>query len=154
MANEDKKDFNKQLNDPKKIAKIVELDEKGAEKWGGKTMVVAPPKDYDLLIKKIEKGKLATADTLRKAIAKQYKTEITCPLTCGIFTNIVAWASYQRDKDITPFWRTIKSDGSLNPKFPEYPTLQKELLEQEGHEIIEKKGKYLVKNFEEKLMDL
>lgn len=157
MINEDKKDFNEKLNNSKNMPKIVNLTTKEAQRWGGKTMVIAPPKDYDELMKKVPKGKLITTDTLRKAMAKKYKTDITCPLTCGIFVNICAWASYQREKDITPYWRTLKSDGSLNSKYPESYTLQRMMLEEEGFTIIEK-GKtnirYYVKDYEKYLIEL
>lgn len=157
MANENKKDFNAKMNNSKDMPKIVELDEEASKKWGGKTMVVAPPIDYDNFMKKIPSGKLITTDTLRKAMAKKYKTDITCPLTCGIFVNICAWASYQRHEDITPYWRVLKSDGELNTKYPEAIELQKKLLEEEGHTIISKKGKnikYYVKDFENSLIEL
>lgn len=157
MANENKKDFNVRMNDSKDMPKIVELDNDGTKKWGGKTMVIAPPLDYNELMKKVPKGKLITTDILRKSIAKKYKVDITCPLTCGIFVNICAWASYQRETDITPYWRTIKSDGELNPKYPKAIELQKRLLEEEGHTIISKGSKnikYYVKDFEKSLIDL
>jgi len=151
MANESKKDFNAMLNAPME-PKIVELDDAGAAKWGGRTMVVAPKLDYDELIRQIPAGKLVTTMELRARIAKKYGTEITCPLTAGIFTNIVAWASYQRTTDKTPFWRVVKAKGELNSKFPEYPDLQKRLLEEEGFEVIEKRGKYFVKDFEKAII--
>ena len=157
MANESEKDFNAKMNDSKDMPKIIELDDEAFKKWGGKTMVIAPPIDYDKLIKKVSKGKLITTDTLRKAMSKKYKTDITCPLTCGIFVNICAWASYQRKEDITPYWRVLKSDGMLNNKYPEGFELQKRLLEEEGHTIITKGTKnikYYVKDFEKYLMDL
>lgn len=70
MANEDKKDFNAEMNNSKDMPKIVELDSEASKKWGGKTMVIAPPIDYDGLMKKVTKGNLITTDTLRKAMAK------------------------------------------------------------------------------------
>lgn len=157
MANENKKDFNAKMNNSKDMPKIVELDEKASKKWGGRSMVIAPPNDYDIFMKKVPRGKLITTDSLRKAMAKKYKVDITCPLTCGIFVNICAWASYQREKDITPYWRTLKSDGELNIKYPEAIELQKSLLEQEGHTIISKGTKnikYYVKDFKDKLIEL
>lgn len=151
MANEEKKDFNKMLNEPME-PKFVTLDEAGAAKWGGKTMVVAPKKDYDELMKTIPAGKLVTTKELRESIANKYGTDIACPLTAGIFTNIAAWASYQRHEDPTPFWRVVKAKGELNSKFPEYPTLQKDRLEAEGFTIIEKRGKYYVQDFEKNIV--
>lgn len=157
MANENKKDFNARMNDSKDMPKIVNLDEEATKKWGGRTMVIAPPIDYDTFIKCVPSGKLITTDTLRKAMAKKYNVDITCPLTCGIFVNIVAWASFQRNDNITPYWRVLKSDGELNIKYPEAIGLQKKLLEEEGHTIIKKgtkNNKYYVKDFEKSLMEL
>jgi len=111
--NKQQKDFNKMLLAPME-AKIVTLDEEGAKKWGGKTMVVAKKVDYDVLFKKIPAGKIVTSNEVRGAIAKQYGTDICCPLTAGIFTGIVAWASYQRNTEITPYWRVLKNKGELN----------------------------------------
>lgn len=155
MANENKKDFNAQLSNNKNMPKILELDEEASKKWKGKTMVVAPPIDYDNIIKTIPKGKLMTTNEIRIRIAKKYNTEITCPLTAGIFINIVAWASYQRDKDITPYWRVLKKDGELNSKYPENFNIQIKKLKEEGHEIITKgknKDKYFVKDYEKSLI--
>lgn len=157
MTNETKKDFNAKMNNSKDMPKIVELDDEASKKWKGHTMVIAPPIDYDKYMKMVPKGKLITTDILRKKVAKKYKTDITCPLTCGIFVNICAWASYQRDNDITPYWRTLKSDGQLNNKYPESIELQKKLLEEEGHTIISKGTKnikYYVKDFEKYLIEL
>jgi len=152
--NEDKKDFNKKLHDSKDMPKFVELDEKAAEHWGGKTMVIAPPIDYDTLIKTVPAGSLVTTAELRSKLARKYKAEITCPLTAGIFVNICAWASYQRSDDITPYWRVVKPNGELNPKFPEYPELQKKKLEDEGLVITKKKEKYFVEDFKEHIADM
>lgn len=70
MPNESKKDFNAKMNNNKDMPKIVELNVEAVKKWGGKTMVIAPPINYDSLMKKVPKCKLITTDTLRKAIAK------------------------------------------------------------------------------------
>ena len=107
VANESNKDFNSKMHNSKDMPKIVELDLEAAKKWNGKTMVIAPPIDYNDFMKKVPSGKLITIDILRKAIARKYNTDITCPLTCGIFVNIVAWASYQRDEDYSTNWCCI-----------------------------------------------
>lgn len=75
-------------------------------------------------------------------------------MTAGIFVNIVAWDSYQRNEDVTPYWRALKSGGELNIKYPEAIKLQKRLLEEEGHTIISKGTKYYVKDFENSLIEL
>ena len=117
-------------------------------------MFFAPPLYYDKLMRKVPKGNLITAGQIREYLAKENNADFTCPLTAGIFINIVAWASYQRKEDITPYWRTLKTNGELNNKYPEGIELQKRLLEEEGHTIIKKGSKYYVKDFESKLIKL
>ena len=59
-------------------------------------------------------------------------------------------------KSITPYWRVIKKDGSLNPKFPGGVEAQAKRLEAEGHVIeFSRSGKpKKVKNFEKYLVEL
>ena len=155
MVNYNKKDFNKMLNDNKDMPKIKVInDEKTIKKYGGTRMLLAPPLYYEKLMRKVPKGKLITAGQIREFLAKENNADFTCPLTAGIFINIVAWASYQRKEDITPYWRTLKTNGELNNKYPEGIELQKRLLEEEGHTIIQKGSKYYVKDFESKLIKL
>lgn len=155
MVNYNKKDFNKMLNDNKDMPKIKVIDdEKTIKKYGGTRMFLAPPLYYDKLMRKVPKGNLIIAGQIREHLAKENNADFTCPLTAGIFINIVAWASYQRKEDITPYWRTLKANGELNNKYPEGIELQKRLLEEEGHTIIQKGSKYYVKDFESKLIKL
>ena len=155
MVNYNKKDFNKMLNDNKDMPKIkVIKDEKTIKKYGGTRMFLAPPLYYDKLMKKAPKGNLIIGRQIREYLAKENNADFTCPLTAGIFINIVAWASYQRNKDITSYWRTLKANGEVNNKYPGGIELQKKLLEEEGHTIIQKGSKYYVKNFESKVINL
>lgn len=155
MANENKKDFNAMMKNSKDMPKIqIVKNEKIVKKYGGNKMFFAPPLYFDELMKKVPKGKLITVGEMRDYLAKKNNADFTDPMTAGIFVNIVAWASYQRDEDITPYWRTLKSDGELNAKYPQGVELQKRLLEEEGHTIISKGTKnikYYVKDFEKSL---
>jgi len=158
MANEYKKDFNamlKRSNDMPKIQVIT--DSAIIKKYGGKNMYFAPPIDYDKIMKKVPKGKVITVGKIREYFANKNNADFTDPLTAGIFISIVAWASYQRKDNETPYWRTLKANGELNKKYPEGINLQKEKLENEGHTIITKGRtniKYYVKDYEEKLCNL
>lgn len=158
MVNESKKDFNSMMKNNKDMPKIqIVKDEKTIKKYGGTKMFFAPPVYYDELMKKVPKGKLITVSQMREYIARENNADFTDPMTAGIFVNIVAWASYQRETDITPYWRTLKSDGELNAKYPEAIELQKSLLEEEGHTIISKGTKnikYYVKDYKDSLMEL
>ena len=151
MANEDKKDFNVMLMDSKDMPKIqIITDEKSIEKYGGDKMYFAPPIDYDKVMRLVPCGKLLTVGTISGA-------DFTEPITAGIFVSIVAWASYQRTEDKTPYWRTLKANGELNAKYPGGVEAQKEMLEKEGH-IVMQKGrtniKYYVKDYEKALFAL
>lgn len=158
MANENKKDFNAMLRDGKDMPKIVEItDEKSIEKYGGRRMYFAPPLDYDKVMRCVPKGKVITVGDIRAYFAAQNNADFTDPITAGIFCSIAAWASFQRAEDKTPYWRTLKANGELNPKYPGGVLEQKKLLESEGHTII-KKGRtnirYYVKDYEKYLYKL
>ena len=119
MANEDKKDFNAMLRDSKDMPKIqIITDQKSIEKYGGDRMYFAPPMDYDAAMRRVPYGKLTTVGDIRAYFAKQSGADFTEPITAGIFVSIAAWASYQRGEDETPWWRTLKAKGELNPKYP------------------------------------
>lgn len=154
MANEDKKDFNAMLMDSKDMPKVqIITDEKSIEKYGGDRMYFAPPIDYDKVMKLVPFGKLLTVGTIREYFAKQSGADFTEPITAEIFVSIVAWASFQRKKDETPYWRTLKANGELNPKYPGGVDVQKEMLEKEGHTIIQR-GRTNVKDYEKSLFSL
>lgn len=158
MANEDKKDFNAMLNDSKDMPKIqVITDKKSIEKYGGDKMYFAPPIDYDKVMKTVPYGKLTTVGEIREYFAELNGADFTEPITAGIFVSIAAWASHQRTHNETPYWRTLKAGGELNPKYPGGVEAQKEKLESEGHTVL-KKGRtnirYYVKDYESFLEDL
>ena len=58
---------------------------------------------------------------------------------------------YIKNKKINPYWRTLKSDGELNPKYPGgIPNLKKK-LESEGHHVVHKGKKYFVEHYQDSL---
>lgn len=67
---------------------------------------------------KVPYGKVITVGKIREHFAKLSGADFTEPITAGIFVSIVAWASYQRSEDETPYWRTLKANGELNAKYP------------------------------------
>ena len=131
MANEDIKDFNAMLRDSKDM-----------------------PMDYDAAMRRVPYGKLTTVGEIRAFFAAQSGADFTEPITAGIFVSIAAWASFQRGEDETPWWRTLKANGELNPKYPGGAEAQKEKLEAEGHIVLQKgrtNSKYVVKDYEKAL---
>lgn len=158
MANEDKKDFNAMLHNSKDMPKIQTItDIKSIEKYGGSRMYFAPPIDYDRTMKQVPYGKVITVGAIREHFAKRNGADFTEPITAGVFVSIAAWASYQRSEDETPWWRTLKANGELNPKYPGGIETQKEKLEAEGHCIIQKGRKnirFFVKDYGKSLFEL
>ena len=158
MANEDKKDFNAMLHDSKDMPKIQTItDEKSIEKYGGNRMYFAPPIDYDSVMKRVPAGKVTTVGAIREYFAKRNGADFTEPITAGIFVSIAAWASHQRSEDETPWWRTLKANGELNPKYPGGVEAQREKLEAEGHSIVQKGRtniKYFVRDYQQSLFEL
>ena len=157
MANEDKKDFNAMLRDSKDMPKMqIITDQKSIEKYGGDRMYFAPPMDYDAAMRRVPCGKLTTVGEIRAFFAAQSGADFTEPITAGIFVSIAAWASYQRGEDETPWWRTLKANGELNPKYPGGAEAQKGKLEAEGHTVLRKgrtNVKYVVKDYEKALYE-
>lgn len=158
MAGEDKKDFNAMLHDGKDMPKIqIITDEASIKKYGGNRMYFAPPMDYDRVMRRVPLGKVITVGEIREYFAVQSGADFTEPITAGIFVSIAAWASHQRSEDKTPYWRTLRTGGELNPKYPGGVEEQKEMLEAEGHTVIQKGRtniRYYVKDYEKALFAL
>lgn len=158
MAKEDQKDFNAMLHKSNGMPKVqIVTDSKTIEKYGGSRMYFAPPLDYDRAMKQVPRGKVITVGEIRRHFARLGGADFTDPITAGIFVSIAAWASHQRDTDKTPYWRTLKANGELNPKYPGGIQAQRAKLEAEGHTILQKGRKtlkYYVKDYEQALFSL
>jgi len=123
-----------------------------------KTMVIPSPTEVDEVMRLIPKGRLATINEIRECLARKHGTDIACPMTTGIFAWMAAHAAEEAKvegkKDITPYWRTLKSGGELNPKYPGGIPALKKLLAAEGHRVVKKGSKFLVADFDRKLAAL
>jgi alkylated DNA nucleotide flippase Atl1 len=130
---------------PEGLPKVVDGPPKWERRFGGRRVLVPTPLQVDRLIRKIPKGKLATVRQIRERLAKDSGAESTCPLTTGIHLRIVSEVA-EKDlragkKRVSPYWRVVKDDGSLNPKFPGGVEWQSARLKEEGHVIEPAKGK-------------
>jgi len=125
-------------------------------------MLIPRPLDVDAVIRKVKKGSLVTVEQIRERLAQDFGADFTCPLVTGIFLRIVAEAAEEELREgkglgeVTPYWRVIKGDGSLTPKFPGGVSRQGALLVEEGHELEPAKGKRppKVKDFRKALLEL
>jgi alkylated DNA nucleotide flippase Atl1 len=135
--------------------KVVDIPPK-MSRFGKGTMLIPTPGLVDAMIRKIPRGKLVTVGALRRKLAADFETDVTCPLTTGIFVRIAAEAAEEDRaggrKQLTPYWRVIKDDGSLNPKFPGGAEQQTRLLLTEGFSFVRHRSKPpAVKGFEGRL---
>ena len=123
-------------------------------------MLIPRPLDVDSLMRRVPKGRLATVEQIRERLAEDFGADFTCPLTAGIFIRIAAEAAEEDlssgQKEITPYWRVVKADGSLNEKLPGGTEAQAARLREEGHSIEPGTGKKppRVKDFEKSLQKL
>jgi len=129
-----------------------------AKTWGEGTIVIPQPSEVDAIMRSVPKGKLTTINHIRDAVAKRHGATIGCPICVGIFARTAAGAAEEDatagKKRITPYWRTLKSGGEVNAKYPGGIAGQKKQLEAEGHKVIAKGKKHVVRDFERKLAKL
>jgi len=107
----------------------------------------------------VPKGKLVTQSQIRVKLARDSNAKVACPMTTGIFVRIAAEAAEEDRRNgksrITPYWRVIRDDGSLNEKFPGGVELQTAYLKQEGHKLTYSKGRVpAVLDFQKHLVNL
>jgi alkylated DNA nucleotide flippase Atl1 len=137
--------------------KFVEIPPKMARFGKGK-MLIPTPMLVDDLVRRIPKGKLVTVSELRRKLAVDFGADVTCPLTTGIFVRIAAEAAEEDRANgrrrITPYWRVVKDDGSLNPKFPGGEKQQSQCLRDDGLSVVQNGKRAMVRDFERRLASL
>jgi ribosomal protein L13 len=156
-----KKTWQQKMADKENLPKILKLEKKfpcynAVHKMGadaGDDVVLVNASEVAGVMTKVPRGKLTTTVEICRAIAKKHKVKACCSLTTGIFVMIVANAAEEMKAEgkpnSTPYWRTVKADGSLNEKYPGGAAAQKKLLEKEGFRIVQRGKKHLVENFQE-----
>jgi alkylated DNA nucleotide flippase Atl1 len=146
------------LNDSKGLPKVEKITDKMSKRWGTGTVVIPAPLEVDEMMRKVPVGNLITVNEIRSALARKHKATIGCPMTTGIFAWVAAHAAEEREqsgeKNITPYWRTLKSGGVLNEKYPGGAEAQKLRLTREGHTVIRKGKKYVVLNYGKALVHI
>ena len=157
MANQ-RKSWREKLDNDKGFPQVYPIGPKQSKRWGTGTFVIPAPREVDALMRRVPKGKLTTIDQMRKTLAQRHGATMACPMTTGIFAWIAAHAAAEAqadgDKKPTPFWRTLKSGGELNPKFPGGIALLKRKLKAEGHAVKARGKRFFVEGFEKRLAAL
>jgi hypothetical protein len=148
-----RKTWRQKLQEDKGFPRVCEIDATKSKRWGTGTFVIPAPTEVDELMRRVHKGKLTTIDQIRETLARRHGATIACPITTGIFAWIAAHAAAEAEaagaKNITPFWRTLKSGGELNPKYPGGIPLLKRKLRAEGHRVQQRGKRFFVAEFNE-----
>jgi alkylated DNA nucleotide flippase Atl1 len=153
-----KRSWKEKLSDDKGLPRVVKIEGKMTKRWGTGTCVIPAPREVNEIMKKVPRGKLITINQIREKLAQRHKATIGCPITTGIFASIAARAAAEElaegRKHITPYWRTLKTKGEINEKYPGGVEGQKRLLKREGHRITKKGKRNVVIDYEKHLIKL
>lgn len=144
--------WREKLLDSKGHPTVRPVTGKMSQRWGTGTMVIPAPIEVDEIMRTVRKGKLITIDGIRKRLAARHRVDFACPMTTGIFAWIAAHAANEAEqaekRRITPYWRTLKTGGELNPKYPGGLANVRSRLEAEGHTVVQRRKRMFVEDFE------
>ncbi len=147
-----RKTWSEKLRESKGLPKVERIEGKMRRRWGEGTVVIPAPMEVNDLMSRVPRGKVTTINEIRQELAKKHGAAISCPTATGIFAWIAANAAEEMKQagatGTIPYWRTIKSGGMINEKYPGGAESQKRLLEEEGHSVIRKGKNFVVQAFE------
>jgi hypothetical protein len=150
-----RKSWREKLADSKDLPRVEPITERMSARWGSGTVVIPAPIEVDAVMRRVPAGKLITINEIRARLAKKHGATIGCPITTGIFAWIAAHAAEEAAAEgqikITPYWRTLKTGGELNAKYPGGIEAVKAKLEDEGHRIVQKGKRWLVAEYQKSL---
>jgi alkylated DNA nucleotide flippase Atl1 len=147
-----RKSWREKLAANKGLPQVKKITPEMSNRWGTGTVVIPAPMEVNDLMKLVPKGKVTTLSELRSVLAAKHGATIGCPITTGIFAWIAAHAAEEAaaagNKSITPYWRTLKTGGQVNEKYPGGIAQARRLLRAEGHTIVKKRQHYFVADYQ------
>lgn len=156
-----KKTWQEKMSDKKGTPKILKLERgfpcfNALHKMGveaGEDVVLVNLREVAALMARVPPGRLTTLQEICKKLAAEHDVMGCCTLTTGIFTMTAANAAEEmRSAGLVndlPYWRTLKSGGELNPKYPGGLEFHAALLEGEGFSIRRMSKRAFVDGYEE-----
>jgi alkylated DNA nucleotide flippase Atl1 len=153
-----RKSWREKLLDDKDLPKVVKIGPKMRKSLGTGTVAIPAPRQVDAIMRRVPEGKLITINDIRAIVAKKHGASIGCHITCGIFAWIAAHAAEESlaagEKKITPYWRTLKTNGELNPKYPGgFDGIRKQ-LQREGHRVVARGKRMFVEDYQKSVAKL
>ena len=159
-----KKTWQEKMADKKGMPKVLVLEEnfpcyRALVKMGAKVgdrVVLTNPVDVEEVMKEVPPGKLITLTEICQKLARKFQVDACCTLTTGIFTMTAANAAEEAIQEgkanNNPYWRTLKTDGFLNDKYPGGQEAHRKKLEKEGFKVRNRGKRYQVIDFEKYLV--
>jgi hypothetical protein len=148
-----RKSWREKLADARDLPRVVKITGRMNKRWGKGTVVIPAPQEVDAIMKAVPPGRLITMDGIRERLARKHGATIACPITTGIFAWIAAHAAEETAQegasDITPYWRTLKAHGELNPKYPGGVAGLQKRLEAEGHTMVTRGKRVFVADYDQ-----
>ena len=148
--------FHDKLSDDKDFPRVQSLTGGMRRRYGPGTILLPAPWQVRELMHRVPRGRVTTINQIREALARQHRATVACPIVTGIHARIVAGAAGEDlaagRRRITPFWRTLKDHGEINPKYPGGLVGQRRRLMAEGHRIVVRGNRMFVVGYEGSLV--
>ena len=147
-----KRSFRDKLADARDLPRVQPLTGGMERRYGPGTIVMAAPREVDELMRRVPRGRVTTINEIRRCLALRHDATVACPIVTGIQARIAAGAAGEEEADgrkrVTPYWRTLKSGGEINPKYPGGVEDQRCRLESEGVEVVRRGERFFVRDHE------
>ncbi|HJP32921.1 MAG: MGMT family protein [Candidatus Latescibacteria bacterium] len=147
-----KRSFREKLADEKDFPRVQPLTGGMKKRWGSGTILLPAPSEVQALMRRVPKGKVTTINHIREVLAERHGATMACPIVTGIHARIVAGAAGEEEaegrKRVVPYWRTLKGDGELNPKYPGGVSALRVRLEREGVDVVTRGARMFVADYE------
>ncbi|ADU36292.1 hypothetical protein Varpa_2085 [Variovorax paradoxus EPS] len=145
-----KKSWRDRLSSYPHLPNVKEIPPPMRKRHGEGTIATPSPREVEEAMRGVPEGRLATVLGIGEDIAVRHHATIGCTVTTAIFAHMVAHAT-EEAQERTPYWRTLKIGGELNPKYPGGIEAQMARLEAEGHTVVQRGKRYFVEDFAKKL---
>jgi alkylated DNA nucleotide flippase Atl1 len=145
-----KKSWRDRLASYPHLPNVKEIPLAMRKRHGEGTIATPSPLEVEEAMRGVPEGRLATVLGIGQDIAVRHSATIGCTVTTAIFAHMVAHAT-EESPERTPYWRTLKIGGELNPKYPGGIEAQMARLEAEGHTVVQRGKRYFVEDFARKL---
>lgn len=153
-----RRSYTDKLQDARDLPRVEPLAGGMRRRYGPGTILLPAPAEVDGLMRKVPRGRVTTINRIREVLARRHGATMACPIVTGIHARIAAGAAGEAEaagrRRVTPYWRTLRAGGQLNPKYPGGLVGQRRRLEAEGHRVVRRGSGLVVADHERVLARL